>query len=260
MASLAQLQMNPLFLARQAATELATNQQGLQSLIQNPLHFLQQTPVVCAVGTGHLTAQNAMTGVAFNANDELLIGANAQAFLYPNRTTVSALETATRSSTGAGLVNRLAATPRFAVGIGAQLWITDQQTGCTVLALDWGGNQYSLFHLFPYQNADFSIWARAAFSMNKTVRAEIKNASLRSEATQVVNASLAGGAQPQRYILLQSMHNITAQRRMQTIGVQRNGGWEFYRQIQEGLVGNLTVHAAELAPWRPWNEYFYHDL
>lgn len=260
MASLAQLQMNPLFLARQAATELATNQQALQSLTQNPLHFLQQTPVVCSVGAGHTTVLNGLTGVAFNGSDELLIGANAQAFLYPNRTTASALETATRSSTGAGLANRLAATPRFALGAGAQLWITDQQTGCTVLALDWGGNQFSLFHLLPYHDADFKLLSKAAFWVSKTARAGIKNASLRSEATEVVTASLAGGAQPQRYILLQSMHNITAQRRMQTIGVQRNGGWEFYRQIQEGLIGNLTVHAAELAPWRPWNEWFYHDL
>ena len=207
MATLAQLQMNPLFQARQAATELATNQQALQSLIQNPLFFLQQTPVVCGVGAGHLTAQNAMTGVAFNASDELLIGANAPAFLYPNRATVSALLTATRSTTGAGLANRLAATPSFALGVGAQLWITDQQTGCTVLALDWGGNQYSMFHLLPYQDGDFKLLSRAAFWVSRTARAEIKNASMRSEATTVVNASLAGGAQPQRYILLQSMHN-----------------------------------------------------
>ena len=260
MATLAQLAMNPMVLRQQAQTQHADNQRALQMLLNHPMQLLSQTPVVCGVGSGHVTVHNVATGLAFNHADELLIGATANPIAYPNRVTVSTLGSPTRASSGPNAGNRLLATQRFGIGVGAQLWITDQQTGCTALALDWGGGQYSMFHLLPYQDAEFNFMVRAMFATSTTARAEWKNSGLRKEATQVVTASQNGGAPPVRYIMLQSMHNISAQRRMQTIGVQRNGGWEFYRQIQTGVIGNLAVHAAEMAPWRPWSEYFYHDL
>jgi hypothetical protein len=261
MATLAQLQQNPLFNRQQARNAAGANQNALNALHMNPLNFLSNTPVTCSAGAGHVTALNPNCGFSLNqAGTELKIGIIVNAATYPNRILVPIIESPTRGSTGAHLANRYAAAQRFAGGGAAQLWITDQQTGCTVIALDWGGNQYSMFHLLPYENADFGRMARAAFAVSSFARSGIKNTSLRTDATQVVNASLAGGAQPQRYIMLQSQHNARRAQYMQSIGVNRNGGWEFYRQLQGRNATGFTVISAALAPWRPWNECFYHDL
>jgi hypothetical protein len=257
---LAQLQQNPLVQQRQAQIDQAANQTAFNLLVNNPLTFLSRTPVVCQVGAGHQTVLDLNTGCAMNYNDELLLGNLVTAGGYPNRVLVPTLQSSTRASAGPNLVNRLAVAPRFGVAAGAQVWITDQQSGCTVIALEWGGGQFSMFHLLPYSDADWGRFARLTFSLSSTARAEMKNSNLRSEATQVATASAMGGAPPLRYIMIQSMHNTLAQRRMQTIGVQRNGGWEFYRQIQGGLVGNLRVESVDLAPWRQWSEYFYYDV
>lgn len=261
MATLAQLQQNQLFRRQQARNATGANQNALQTLRTNPLFLLSKIPVVCSAGAGHTTILNMNCGFSLNpAETELKIGINVNAVQYPNRIAVPTLQSPTRGSSGPQLANRLAATQHFAIAAGAQLWITDQQSGCTVIALDWGGNQYSMFHLLPYENADFGRMARAVFAVSGVARSGIKNSSLRTEATQVVNASLLGGAQPQRYIMLQSQHTARLGRYMQTIGVQRNGGWEFYRQMQGVSATGMTVISAELAPWRTWNEYFYHDL
>ncbi len=261
MATLAQLQQNPLFQRQQARNAAGANQNALNALRTNPQHFLSNIPVTCSAGAGHVTALNMNCGFSLNtAQTELKIGINVSAVGYPNRITVPILESPTRGSAGPQLATRLAPAQRFALGAGAQLWITDQQSGCTVIALDWGGNQYSLFHLLPYQNADFGRMARAVFAVSSSARSGIKNSSLRTESTQVVNASMIGGAQPQRYIMLQSQHNARRGQYMQVLGVNRNGGWEFYRQMQGFNGVGFTVISVELAPWRPWNEYFYHDL
>jgi hypothetical protein len=255
MAILPALQQNPLF---QRQVNRQANRDARLAFLANPLAFLAQTPVTCQVGTGHQTVLNPAVQFCLD-NGTLKIGAHAANVLNGGAITVPALQSSTRASSGPHFINRLAATARFPIGSGAEFWTTDQQTGCTVIALDWGG-QYSLFHLLPYTDATYSRWKRTVFSVSRAARAELKNSTLRSEATQVTNASIIGGALPLRYILLQSMHNITSGLRMQTIGVERNNDWEFYRQIQSGVAGGLVVQSAVLAPWRPWSEYFYWDV
>ncbi|HET9957199.1 MAG TPA: hypothetical protein VFQ61_22030 [Polyangiaceae bacterium] len=249
-----ELRNNPVYQRQQVRNALA-------SLENEPEELLANVTLTCSAGAGHQTVLNPAGGFALNAaGDQLKIGINAPAAHYPHRLVIPMLETQTRSSAGAGLAQRLAASPRFAIGGAARVWITDQQTGCTVLALDWGGGQYSMFHLLPYENAAFGALARASFFVSKAARSVIKNSSLRSEATQVVTASQNGGAPPQRYILLQSQHNINKGRLMQVVGVKRNGGWDFFRQVQTMTPAGPRVHSVKHAPWRPWTERFYHDV
>jgi hypothetical protein len=261
MPTLAELQQNPLFQRQQARNATGANDNALSSLRNNPLYYLSNVVVLGGVGMGHQTVLNPAGGFGLDPSGKLRVGPSALA--VPHHIQVPMLQSPTRGSGAADLADRFSAVQRFPAAAGAaapQLWITDQQSGCTVLALDWGGGQYSMFHLLPYDNAAFGKLARAAFFVSDVARSAVKNASLRTDATQVVNASLGGGGLPQRYIMLQSQHNARTGHYMQVLGINRNMTWEFYRQIQNMAGGTPVVGSVSLAPWRPWNEIFYRDL
>lgn len=137
--------------------------------------------------------------------------------------------------------------PTNAVAAGADLWVTEMQTGCTVLIIDWGGNQYSLMHLQPSDDAQFNRLGRGIINLSNFTRSSYKNAWLKSESTTIVGNT--GGA-PQYYIMIQSMFDASSGRAVQVVGVRRHGKFEFYRQKQYG--NNLTLdHLA----WCGWYSY-----
>ena len=144
----------------------------------------------------------------------------------------------------AGLLN--------AAGAGPNLWVTEIQTGCTTLVIDWGLGQYSLTHLQPSQNAQFNQLGQAVLSMGDTAVATYKNFWLKQEMTTVVDNT--PGVTPQRYIMIQSMFEASRGTATQVIGIRNGAQFNFYRQRQSGA--GRVVEQLQWSTWRSWMPYF----
>ena len=252
MVSVADLRGNPIFQRNQSA-------QALQDIRTNTAAFLQTNVLTINAGNGHQTVLSPAVPFVKDPNqDSVRIGA---AYAGPNAVTASCLVTPTRANQGGGLVNRLAPVQRFVLGAATQLWITDQQTGCTCLILDWGGNQYSSAHILPHLRGDFNAVNQFLFGRSMNVESTIKNHYLRNDMNAIVSATSAAllGAIPQRYIMMQSQFSIGNLRIAQMIGVNTGGQWAFYKQLSRVAGAGRVVDSVNQLEWRPWTDWAYRN-
>ena len=135
---------------------------------------------------------------------------------------------------------------------GADLWVTDNQTGCMVLILDWGGNQYSMVHLQPYGDNQYNALGR--FILGRLdrwtrgfSRVLYQDYWLKQDATQVTSNT---GGVPQRYIMVESMWATSGGTISQILGVRAGNNWRFFLQRISGGVR----HAQEMQ-WTGYNSY-----
>jgi hypothetical protein len=234
--------------------EQTDTRQMLRDLKATPLNVLQNNGVrVDALNGADTQASRLFFGYL---NNEIRIGDRQFAGIFmgaahPDAVVATyALASPMRAQGAAG---RLNATARFVPG-NNDLWVTEQQSGCSVLILDWGANQYSMVHLQQHADNDFSSVSQTAMNQSDAVKAVYKNAWLRPDLTTVVNASVAGGVHPNRYILVQSLFNTLVRGTLtQLIGVRSGGGWDFFQQTyQVAAMGNLqNVQVRQLA-WTTW--------
>jgi hypothetical protein len=158
---------------------------------------------------------------------------------------------------GHGLPNRKAATAQQGTApinpAGVDLWVTNLQTGCTVLILDWGGNNYSMVHLQPYTDNQYNAIGRSllGWMSNWTFgyNCLYQIFWLKRDATQTTNNT---GNAPQRYIMVESMHAASTNRISQVIGVCNGDNWRFF--LQRTLHGHLELEVQELR-WTNYNNY-----
>jgi len=136
----------------------------------------------------------------------------------------------------------------------ADLWITEQQTGCSVLILDWGKGRYSMVHLQPYDDEQFNGWSRAVMGLGEYTcgltdrrffRSAYVNAWLKHDASSVVSST---GRAPQGYILVQTMFENARQQESQLIGIRYRSRFRFFRQR---VLGPKSTHVEELR-WSGW--------
>jgi len=154
---------------------------------------------------------------------------------------------------GGGVGGRHQATGLLnAVGAGAALWVTEMQTGCTVLIVDWGGGQYSLVHLQPSQDTQFNTVGQAILNAGSLARNAYQNIWLKREMTTVVQ-NTAGA--PQRYIMIQSMFETARGSVTQVLGIFQGGQFEFYRQRQTPPAARVAEHL-QWSTWRSYMPYF----
>jgi hypothetical protein len=269
MTLLAQLQNNSVYTKNQAKN-------AYHELTSQPMQFLAATPLTVHVGNGTHTGVSTNVQFDFNQrNNRLHVSTVGAPQLPPSAIAVTALTTPTRVAAVGGTPNPHRTSPVHSFAPdqgGAKLWLTDQQTGCTVLVLDWGGNQYSMLHLLPHVAADFGTVARFLMNLSQSrarvggnvlrgvgeaVAAPLKNQQLRQEADWVVGNTVAtnGGGQPQRYIMVQSQHALNRLQCLQVIGVA-NGGWNFFVQKKQ-VAGAVTVAGVTQLQWRPWADKYY---
>lgn len=164
---------------------------------------------------------------------------------------------------GTGPGGRYAATSIVDAGtLTADLWVTENQTGCTVMALDWGGGQYSMVHLQPSDDQQFNWLGRKVIGLDDWTRPVMpegayqslfrglyKNTWLSREMNWVVGTT---GGTPQRYIMVQSMFESSRRHVTQVIGVRNGRSFSFYRQIPI----NLHMRRAEQLRWTAWSRWF----
>lgn len=133
-----------------------------------------------------------------------------------------------------------------------RLWVTEQQTGCSVLILKWAGNLYSMVHLQPNADNEFNWLGKFINSFDLGLSIQ-KNAWLKPELTEVAEQS-GNGQNPEAYILVQSLHTARKGNACQVIGINVGGNFNFYRQtsIRAGL--NETYSTQPLQ-WTPWIDY-----
>lgn len=136
--------------------------------------------------------------------------------------------------------------------ITADLWVTEQQTGCTVLILKWGAGEYSLVHLQPSEDNDFNWIGQVVMGLDRYAPSALgsapfkslyKNTWLRREMTSVLDSTARA---PTEYILVQSMFDWSRGNEVQIVGVRSGREFAFYRQmVNRGL-------RAEALAWSPW--------
>jgi len=243
----ADLQASPLLNRIQNQSQSRT---AYGELLADPVGFLTNHKFYGNAGNGHQTVI-AQTPFELRINGDVRMGINAGG---PTAFNVTAVLTSTRANAGAGMANRLVGVQRFSSGQGgAQVWLTDQQTGCTVLILDWGGNQFSMVHILPYQKASYGRLMRGVMWLGGTgVEASVQNSYLRGDVGTVVNNSLAGNP-PQRYILVQSQFSLNAQQLLQLIGIAGAGSWTFYVQRIQVTAMGQAVHSVSKLDWQTWS-------
>jgi hypothetical protein len=217
----------------------------LNTLRTTPLVALQNHPLMVALPPGHATERSE---IAFSfTNGTISIGAGA-----PNngtRVMVRAMVTPTRSWNSP---HRFTALQRFNQNA-EDFWVTERQTGCSLIILDWGG-QMSMGHLLPHPHASYNRANRFILDNAPLVAyAEVQRQSLKPEVTQLVEASKIGGVNPQRYILVQSNHAAVNQKNLNVIGIASNGQMNFY--MQTNTAGGRTVQQLRWTAWRPYLPY-----
>ncbi|HUA99385.1 MAG TPA: hypothetical protein VMA34_13735 [Terracidiphilus sp.] len=240
------------------ADQIYTNQR-YNSLRLNPFATLQQNELninsLPAVNDATVTnlwfaaRANVMVIDDQQLTAEGLAGGTASAIQRPMA--VSPMRANTLAP-GAGAGGRHVATGMIGAAGGAALWVTELQTGCTVLILDWGGGQFSMLHLQPSQDNQFNSVGQAILNMGDTARSAYQNVWLKQESTTVVQNT---GAAPQRYIMIQSMFEASRGRVTQVVGVLQAAGYQFFRQRPQ-LHGNHIVQQLQWSTWRSYMPYF----
>ncbi|HEY3627508.1 MAG TPA: hypothetical protein VGL00_14540 [Terracidiphilus sp.] len=222
-----------------------------QQMLADPVGFLTAHKFYGNAGNGHQTVVG-QTPFELRANGDIRMGINAGG---PTAFNVAAILTSTRANGGPGMANRLVGVQRFSSGQGgSQVWLTDQQTGCTVLILDWGGNQFSMVHILPYQKASYGRFMKGVMWLGGTgVEASVQNSYLRGDIGTVVNNSLGAGNPPQRYILVQSQFSLNSQQLLQLIGFAGAATWTFYAQRIQVTPMGQAVHSVTKLDWQTWS-------
>jgi hypothetical protein len=176
-------------------------------------------------------------------------------FTIRQRMIVSGMRGA-RLAVGAGLGARHVATNRVnGATINSELWVTQAQTGCTVLLLDWGNHQFSMFHIEPSRADQFNRFGQGLIGASGYAGAAYKNAWLRSEANTVVNNSAIAGAMPRQYIMVQSEFSNVGGWTTHVIGVRDVNDFLFYRQRTHAGTRAMIGERLEWTTWRsyvPW--------
>jgi hypothetical protein len=145
--------------------------------------------------------------------------------------------------------NRHEATGQLNPGaVGANLWVTEMQTGCTILIADWGGGLYSMIHLQPSQDQQFNQVGQAVLNAGETARNAYQNAWLKQEVTTIMENT---GPAPQSYIMIQSMFETARGNVTQVIGVRNGNQFQFFRQRQTPP----ATRVVEQLQWTPWRTY-----
>jgi len=227
---------------------------SLNALSRNPANVLANNVINADDARGHLTRREQIYYSAHNNN--IRVGtqgycrnANGMGNFSPIQ--INALVTPTRAR---GTPQRLVQLQRFRNNGDVNMWVTTQQTGCTVIILDWGGNSYSMLHLQPYAAAEYNWLSQKVLPIGTPRGARHAAKYLRKETTQVVNLSRNNNNNPARYILVQSNSHTLAGGRIQIIGLPRNGGFDFYVQKRNNA-GVITLVRPQWQDWRWYKSY-----
>jgi hypothetical protein len=240
------------------ALDQAATLQVYNALANNPVNILRQA--VLQVNRLPAVADGTARNLYFAYHDHLMIidetestawalaGGEDNSWAIQRQMIVSAMR-------GSGLPIGALAGQRHAVttrvdgtAVNADFCVTEMQNGCTVLILDWGNYDYSMFHLQPSEDTDFNRISKAVMWPGKYAKAAYKNAWLRSEVSTVMTNT--GGNQPVAYIMVQSMFESAGGWVTQLLGVHNGVGFDFYRQRAR----RQALHAERLqwTTWRSW--------
>lgn len=150
-----------------------------------------------------------------------------------------------------GTQTRLNRLQRVSTAGTLDMWTTTQQTGCTVLILDWGGHQYSMVHLQPYAAAEYNALSQQLIQLTPQLGAYFAASCLRDEVTEIVNSSMVANAAPLRYILSQSNSTQLAGGRIQIVGFPNGNRFDFYVQTRDNR-GTIDLIIPE---WQNWSRF-----
>ncbi|WP_157953989.1 hypothetical protein [Microbulbifer sp. A4B17] len=219
---------------------------ALRALKADPQTALQNYRLQIGLQPGH---QTQLARVPFSLNmGNINIGPGA-----PNndsRIYIQALTTPTR---GHNSVNRYTALLRPNTA-NADFWVTERQTGCSLIILDWGGGQLSMGHLQPHPFNSYNQVNQTIINNTPlSVFASTQRSYLRTDVTQLIDASKVGGLDPNRYILIQSNFAAINLQNKNVIGVKETGQWNFYMQTN-GV--NRTVQQLVWTDWSSYLPYF----
>ncbi|HEY5329426.1 MAG TPA: hypothetical protein VIJ79_06055 [Acidobacteriaceae bacterium] len=229
-----------------AVADQKTTRQGLALLKSNPLAFLNQYALTAQ---GFIGGDTYLDRIGFLIDGNKAKAAPEEQFLPMEEAglirQVPALVTPMRPAMVGPA--RVAPIPRFGIGQGASLWFTVRLTGCSILALDWGG-AFSMVHLQPFTQNSWNRGASMLMGSSISVSKTMTRYSLQGELSSVVAAS-HNNQPPHHYILVQSQWRTHFRG---VTGVSNGAQWDFYRQEYDG---NGAVQQVVQLNWTPWNHW-----
>lgn len=141
--------------------------------------------------------------------------------------------------------------------ITADLWVTEAQSGCTVLILKWSEGAYSMVHMQPSDDPQFNGFGQWLMSLDgyipdsiaiRPVRKLYKNIWLKQDMTSVLGSTGPTGRSPLEYIMVQSMFD-EGRGHVQVLGVRAGRVFNFYRQRE------ANGYRAEALRWKAWSSW-----
>ncbi|TQV72712.1 hypothetical protein FKG94_18670 [Exilibacterium tricleocarpae] len=234
-----------------SVTDQVNSRQKLADLHASPLRVLTEVTTAVDDPGGHRSRiEQACFG--YHACNGIRIG--SEAFCRNTNGTMNfdpiRVKVIATPSRARGTPTPQQALQRFDTSGGTDFWITTQESGCTVLIVDWGNNQYSMAHLQPYGASEYNYFSRHLLPHNTDIGVSRAASYLRDEAAATIHNSRIGGIEPLRYILAQSNHwNLAGGGRIQIIGVPQGSAWVFYIQ-QRDAAGTISVIQPQWEHWR----------
>lgn len=137
--------------------------------------------------------------------------------------------------------DRLSETHKFDIADSPSLWVTEKQTGCTVVAIDWGDGQYSMVHVSPHTTEYLEKLGYERGQIEES-RAEIQDELLREDVDEIIRR--CGNPPPQRYIMVQSGETNANEKVINVFGTSDGIEWTFYKQE--------SADPAERLSWQAW--------
>ncbi len=202
----------------------------LKKLSRNPLQVLKTSRMIIESGDGVKTVEsNQYKFHVTQHGSSYVIRINIRSAL-PNSTScnIKVLRTPMR---GNKLMDKIRYQELAVVSFNENYyWITAQQTGCSVLIIDWGNRLYSMVHLRPSLVKDFTGANRLLINKGgKFISAEVKRQTLKNEMSRIVKKTSKQKRIPNRYILVQSNH-ACVQGYIQLIGIRNRNDLKVYMQ------------------------------
>ncbi|WP_044423119.1 hypothetical protein [Pseudomonas syringae group genomosp. 3] len=238
-----------------AEADIAYSQEIYNELLQNPLTVLKNFALEVK-NLPHLDCAERRC-IGFAATDGLIIidhssdmasdiiGVEGSAVKLPM--IVSSMRSLALP-VGAGLGGRHRAAGIIDVSVGAEnLWVTEIQTGCTTLVLDWGANNYSFLHLQPSKDDQFNRLGQRIMGFSDFSHDLYKNVWLKRELTTIIGNT---ARTPQRYAMVQSLFENARRTSTQVVGIRNKTEFIFYRQRQIG-----KDNVVEQLQWSSWSSY-----
>ncbi|CAH0543238.1 hypothetical protein [Vibrio marisflavi] len=154
--------------------------------------------------------------------------------------------------------NRTIALRKIESDQGPNIWLTDSQTGCTVVIIKWPDNRVSMIHLMPaagdisdmVRGPNISLYTaskRLMYTLNDSyggavvlLKSQVKEAYMLEQLSHLIRQS-TGNTEGCEFIVVPSnVARMCEHKLILVVGVRERNSWSFYKQTKSAINGKIT--------------------